>query len=250
MLTIVLLPGMDGTGSLFAPFIASMGTDFNFIIVRYPTAEGLSYQDLEQIARQSLPSDRDFIILGESFSGPIAVALAAHKPKGLIGLVLCCTFIKCPRPSYKHLRSLLNFLPLKLTPSFIYNYFLLDSTSTPSLESAINEAVRQVSGTAFRARFRAVLNVDVSVQMRSIQVPILYLRAEHDRLVPQAASYDIAKVHPHVQVISIKAPHFVLQVASNQAADVIRNFAHEICAQVPGQDLALSNHQYIKLDRR
>ncbi len=136
MLTIVLLPGMDGTGSLFTPFIKSMGGDFNFSIVRYPTTGELGYQELEQIAKKSLPSTGDYIILGESFSGPIAVALAAQEPKGLVGLVLCCTFIKNPRPSFKPLRALLKFLPVKLAPGFIYNYFLLGSAATPSRRRA------------------------------------------------------------------------------------------------------------------
>jgi pimeloyl-ACP methyl ester carboxylesterase len=229
MLTIVLLPGMDGTGSLFAPFISALGNDFNFVTVRYPTTMGLGYRELEEIAKQSLPTQGNFVILGESFSGPIAVALASKNPKGLVGLVLCSTFIRNPRPRLKRFRVVSDFLPVKLTPAFIYSYFLLGRAATPLLKSSIMAAVGQVSSKAFRARLRAVLNVDVSAEMKLVQVPTLYLVALQDRLVPLAASSYVTSVRPDTQVIPVDAPHFLLQVASDEAASLIRKFACEVC---------------------
>ncbi|WP_188564808.1 alpha/beta fold hydrolase [Undibacterium terreum] len=228
MLSIVLLPGMDGTGSLFAPFISALGNDFNCVTVRYPTTEGLGYQELEEIARQSLPRDGNFIILGESFSGPIAVSLASANPKGLVGLILCSTFIRNPRPRLSRFSILSDFLPIKLVPAFIYSYFLLGRATTPLLESSIAAAVGQVSGKAFRARLRAVLEVDVSAQMKSVRVPTLYLQALQDRLVPAEAGSYITSVSPEAQVISIDAPHFLLQVASDKAANIVKNFASSL----------------------
>lgn len=230
MLTIVLLPGMDGTGSLFAPFISALGNDFNFVTVRYPATVGLGYTELEEIAKQSLPIHGNFIILGESFSGPIAVSLASKNPRGLVGLVLCSTFIRNPRPGLKRFRVVSDFLPVKLTPAFIYSYFLLGRAATPLLKSSIVAAVSQVSGTVFRARLRAVLSVDVSAKMKLVRVPALYLRALQDRLVPPAASSYVTSVHSDTQVISVDAPHFLLQVASEEAASVIKKFACGVCS--------------------
>jgi thioesterase domain-containing protein len=58
MVTVVLLPGMDGTGTLFDPFIAALGPDFNVKVVRYPATEPLGYSELESIARSALPTER------------------------------------------------------------------------------------------------------------------------------------------------------------------------------------------------
>src|SRR5471030_2043209 len=230
MLTIVLLPGMDGTGSLFAPFISALGNDFNFVTVSYPPTEGLGYTELEDVARQSLPENEKFIILGESFSGPIAVSLASKNPRGLVGMVLCSTFIRNPRPKLEPLSVLSHFLPVKLAPAFIYNYFLLGPAATPSLEASIRAAISQISSTAFRARLRAVLSVDVSIQMKSVQVPVLYIRALQDRLVPPASSSYVSSVHSETQVITVDAPHFLLQVASKEAAGIVKKFAYETCS--------------------
>jgi pimeloyl-ACP methyl ester carboxylesterase len=228
MLSIVLLPGMDGTGSLFGPFIEALGSGFKPIVVRYPTDEGLGYAELEEIARQSLPKEGAFIILGESFSGPIAVSLASSNPPRLVGLVLCSTFIRNPMPVFGPLHGVVNFLPVNLVPSFVYNYFLLGRASTPLLTSSIKAAVGQVSGAAFRARVRAVLSVDVSDKMKLLSVPVLYLKASRDSLVAPAASTHITSIHPETQIVTIDAPHFLLQVAAKEAASAVSKFASEM----------------------
>ena len=51
MITLVLLPGMDGTGVFFKDFTAALQPDFNPVIVRYPNDPSLGYAGLEQIAR-------------------------------------------------------------------------------------------------------------------------------------------------------------------------------------------------------
>ena len=74
-MTLVLLPGMDGTGDLFAAFLSAPGCDLDVKVVSYPTDVALGYADLEAFARAALPTDRPFVILGESFSGPIAISI-------------------------------------------------------------------------------------------------------------------------------------------------------------------------------
>lgn len=46
MVTLVLLPGMDGTGLLFAPFVAVTQHLFNIRIVEYPATAALDYEAL------------------------------------------------------------------------------------------------------------------------------------------------------------------------------------------------------------
>jgi hypothetical protein len=47
MVTLILLPGLDGTGTLFDAFVAALGTEFNVKVVSYPTTEPLDYSELE-----------------------------------------------------------------------------------------------------------------------------------------------------------------------------------------------------------
>jgi alpha-beta hydrolase superfamily lysophospholipase len=109
--TAVLLPGLDGTGEQFAPLIDALGPDVPTVVVRYPDAP-LDYEAHEQIAASALPRDRPYILLGESFSGPIAISLAAQFPRGLLGCILCASFVKTPRRILRLALPLLGLMPL------------------------------------------------------------------------------------------------------------------------------------------
>ena len=60
MITLVLLPGMDGTGIFFEDFAAALQPEFKPIIVRYPNDPSLGYAELEPVARAALPHDEPF----------------------------------------------------------------------------------------------------------------------------------------------------------------------------------------------
>jgi hypothetical protein len=49
--------------------------------------------------RAALPTRGRFVLLAESFSGPLAIRIAADPPSALVGLILCVTFARNPYPS-------------------------------------------------------------------------------------------------------------------------------------------------------
>jgi hypothetical protein len=61
MISLVLLPGMDGTGDLFAQFISALGEEYEITVVSYPPDQPLDYSALERIIYSRLPHDRPFI---------------------------------------------------------------------------------------------------------------------------------------------------------------------------------------------
>ncbi len=228
MLTIVLLPGMDGTGSLFSPFVAALDGRYRVQHVVYPGDQALGYAELETLARQALPTRGRYVLLGESFSGPIAVAIAASQPRGLVGLVLCATFVRNPYPVYGPLAPLLGaltgVLPFKASPVFAMRHLLLGRFATPQLLASLRRALSQVSATALQARVRAIMTVDVSTQLAAVRVPVLYLQARHDRVVPHSAAKAIAESLPSVQMAQLESPHLLLQAVPDDATRVIQVF--------------------------
>jgi pimeloyl-ACP methyl ester carboxylesterase len=228
MLTIVLLPGMDGTGQLFAPFISALGSEFNVHVIQYPTVGALGYEELEAIAKKQLPSTGCFVILGESFSGPIAISLAASQPPGLVGLVLCSSFARNPHPAFAVLDPLVRVLPVKLAPLALLSHLLMGQFATPALRSSLSSALAQVSTSTFRARVKAVLSCDASAKLKTINVPLMYLLAVHDRVVPADAAKHVARIMPSTQIVPIDAPHFLLQAAPTAAANVVGAFMRQV----------------------
>ena len=226
--TLVLLPGLDGTGQLFDAFVNALGTRAAVHIVRYPTSKSLGYEELERLVRAQLPSREPFFLLGESFSGPIAISIAASNPPLLKGIILCCSFASNPRPLFTNLKSVATLLPIHWAPRALLSYFLLGRFATGKWETALSAAIAQVAPSALRARLQAVLSVDVSQQLSSPTTPILYLRAKHDRLVPQQCDAHISRLAPQARIVEIESPHCLLQIAPEEAAKAVATFIAEI----------------------
>ncbi len=227
-----MLPGMDGTGDLFAPVIARLGEAVNCVVVRYPD-KPLDYEALIAHARSALPASGDFFLLGESFSGPIAIALAAEAPARMQGLILSATFVRNPLPWTGPLARLVEVLPVSGAPAALMTSLILGKFSTGQLRAQIAASLAQMSPSTIRSRLRAIASVDASDKLAAVGMPILYLRAEHDLLVPPSAGRLLKRLKPAAQVLSFEAPHFLLQVAVDDAASAIRDFLTKLTASPP-----------------
>ena len=74
---LVLLPGLDGTGALFRRFVAEV-EDISALVIGYPTDEVRSVPELVSLVESRLPASGRLVLLGESFSGRVALELAAR----------------------------------------------------------------------------------------------------------------------------------------------------------------------------
>lgn len=224
MTTLILLPGMDGTGTLFDPLIKALRGVTSLKVVVYPSDAPNGYDALRDLAEAALPTDESIVLLGESFSGPIAIALAAKHPGRVKGVVLCCTFARSPYPHLKPLRFLTALAPVKQLPLCVASAALLGRHATPELQRALGAALKTVSSTAIRARLKAVLSIDVSADLARVAAPILYLNATEDRLISKSAGEFIKRIQPSAKVVELYGPHCLLQAAPEAAAQAIREF--------------------------
>ena len=225
--TLVLLPGMDGTGELFFPLIRALGKDIPTKIVRYPDLP-LDYGEHEAFVRERLPRDGTFVVLGESFSGPIAVSLAASPPPGMVGYVLCVSFVTCPRAALRVLRPLIPLTAPNRVPTFMAQYALMDGRGSRELEQAHQKALREVSNNTLRARLRAVSRVDVRQRLKAVTLPGLYLRGTSDRVVPESAARLFSQSAGNARVVDIEGPHQLVQVNPTDSANALRTFIQRI----------------------
>jgi hypothetical protein len=66
--------------------------------------------------------------------------------------------------------------------------------------------------------------VDYRPLLRRIEVPMLYLRARADRLIPVAAGRAILESRPDVELAEFDAPHFLLQTEPEACARAVEQF--------------------------
>lgn len=227
---LVVLPGMDGSGELLSGFSAQIGDDIPTIVVRYPHDRPMGYAELEAFVRALLPKDGRYVLLAESFSGPIAISIAGSAPSGLAGVILSASFARNPRPALRVLRPLLGVLPLKRAPVALLSIVMLGRFATPQRRAALSKVLAGLLLSALRARVRAVLDVDVTPALRGVRVPLLYLRATNDRVVPSGCADVIVQAVPQGRVVEIEAPHFLLQSAAGSAAAAVKEFIATVAA--------------------
>lgn len=223
--TLVLLPGLDGSGKLFAPFVRALPDHIKPVVVSYPVDRALDYAGHLEYVMAALPADEPFVLLGESFSGPLALLAAAQNPAGLRGIILCATFATWPLTvpvSVARLFVSLGIFQLKSTP--MIQRLLLGKNVTAELKELFLAALDRVRPEVLAARAQAVINFDCSKELSQCPAPILALVAERDRIVSRNCAEHIRRIRPDTTFVRINSPHLILQCATNEAVQVITGF--------------------------
>ena len=226
--TLVLLPGMDGSGTLFADFVRMLDPQVRPIVVSYPKVQPLDYNGLVDFVLPHLPTDQRFVLLGESFSGPVAISIAARRPTLLAGLILSCSFARYPTAMLRPLKFLTPLMPMQRELSGLVAPFMFGQFSSAAMKDALYRALDGVTGETLRTRLHAVLDVDTTGRLRDIGVPVLYLQAAQDRVVAAAAEKCIARHLPAMKTVRLTGPHLLLQTRPAETAQVIAEFIRSL----------------------
>jgi pimeloyl-ACP methyl ester carboxylesterase len=219
---LVLLPGMDGTGELFAPLIESL-PGVKTTVVSYPKDTCLDWEELLQIVESSVPVGEPITLVAESFSGPLAIKLASQRSHNVKSLVLCCSFASNPVPRW------FGFLPVpklafKAMPRFAIRKFLSGLDSSDELVVSIQNCVKSVAPSVLANRARMIQQVDVRRELQAVEIPVLYLSGLQDRVVSDRLAEEVKSLQPRSTHIALDGPHLLLQYLPKIAAAEILKF--------------------------
>jgi pimeloyl-[acyl-carrier protein] methyl ester esterase len=224
MFNLVILPGLDGTGLRIAEFIRALKPAVDARVMVYPRDVPLGYDELEALIRAALPTDRRYVLLAESFSGPLAIRIAAAPPPRLAAVILCGTFARTPFPWLRPARRLAVWLPIKALPRWLRAPLMWGSASPVRAPPRAARAMTGVAGAVVRRRIGEVLAVDETQRLASIELPTLILIARRDRIVPRRATRRLLKGAPAAQVTEIDGPHLLLQSRPRECAIRVLRF--------------------------
>jgi len=189
---------MDGTASLFPPLPAG---DVSLVLPQ----ERLPYDALAERLQPRIPAGATLV--GESFSGPLAVLLANRVPVRRV--VLVASFVTPPAMRWPRwlLRGLFSVPP----PGPVLRMLLLEREATDELLSALQTAIASVPAEVLADRARRVMEVDVREALGRVDAPVTYLRAMRDRVVGAGAADVVQAVRPDAEVVDVDGPHLLLQ---------------------------------------
>lgn len=227
---LVMLPGLDGTGRLFEPLIRELPGWISPTVISYPTNQALSYEELTSYVAERLPEEVPLVILAESFSGPIALELAASDLPALRGLVLCCTFCRSPRST---LTKILRVLPLTVLlclplPKPLLKAILLGRDASVEMTDELVQAIKSVSPRVLAYRIREVFKADKGHTLKDIKVPVCLISASQDRVVGREAADEMAQTLPDSESHVLNGTHLLLQTRPVLAVDAIVEFMKNI----------------------
>ena len=223
-----MLPGLDGTGELFHPFISLLPSGLNPIVCRYPDDDHLGYSELSDFAWECCPLNEPFLLLGESFSGPIAIKIGAKRPPVLKGIILVNTFVTCPR---LHLAKILRSFPgwaFTKPPTLLLKNLLRGHEIGAEPLSAIRTVLRSLDSTMIRSRLASVIAVDVRYTAQDINVPVCVIQSENDVAVPRRARRLLLDSLMASESNKLKGNHFGLQANPAEASRIVSEFHRQV----------------------
>jgi pimeloyl-[acyl-carrier protein] methyl ester esterase len=217
---IVILPGMDGTGELLRALADQLALHRPVQLLAYPSDQPLNYAQLTTYVAERAP-DRPFVILGESFSGPIAIEVAATDPR-VMGLVLASSFARHPLPA--RFAAFTRLLDLRWLPKRIIATALMGSTATPELTARLHRVLAALPQEILQFRAREALRVDKRNRLREVTCPVLCLHGHFDYLVNRRQVNEIITAQPSCQVHWFDSSHMLLATHPEAAVKAINQF--------------------------
>ena len=216
---------MDGTGELFRPLIGSLSDHFEIETISYPLDEPLRYEELLNIVSNRIPEQKPYFLLGESFSGPLAVMAASRSCENLLGTILVATFVKSPMPQWMNrLKWFLRGPILDMRPRPFIIERLLGKNCPEKTKRWVQNTLPRLKREVLAARIKSILEVNVREELKNCQVPVLYIAGSRDWLVGKKCLDAVWLCRPDVEIKVIDAVHMLLQTSPEEAAKAILQF--------------------------
>jgi pimeloyl-[acyl-carrier protein] methyl ester esterase len=217
---VVLLPGLDGTGRLFAPLVATAPVGIAVQPIALPK-ESLSYDALSERVLDSLPQTRSLILLAESYSGPLAAKLASQR--SFHAVIFCNSFVTPPRQPLWRFLVRPEFVHFAVSSPFLLRQYLLGQSASRDLVQEVVSACLSVPAHVLASRVRQLLTTNAAPQFARSRGPVLYLRGTEDRLVTSASFQRMEEIRPVIK-LDISGPHLLLQTRPQASWNAILQF--------------------------
>lgn len=219
---LVLLPAFDGTGRMFQPLIKELGDRFETMPIAYPESGPQDYPSLSDYVRKQIPPGENYILLGESFAGPIVYRIACRDSEHCMAAVFVATYLTNPRPG---ILSVLTRLPASLVSKFVSSpvavrALTLSHLAADSVAGAIAENFASVDEPVIKQRLKTIGSINAR-PVETLEVPAFYIQASDDRLVLPKKLPDFKALCRSLTIDSVEGGHFVLQENPQASAQVL-----------------------------
>jgi pimeloyl-[acyl-carrier protein] methyl ester esterase len=208
--TLILLPGLQG-GDLFEPFARHIPADLPTRTFAYPTHQRSTHASMLAHLESQLADTDNLILLGESYSGPLALRFACKHPTRVRAVILCASFIKPPVPRLLcYLAQPFIFARFPL-PDFLLRLFIAGTNAPRPTVGDLRDAIHANRRHVLAHRVSSAAWINAARDLQKCPVPIFCLAAANDHLVGRRALRRIRRIRPSIAFAEIQGPHLILQ---------------------------------------
>lgn len=235
--TLVMLPGLDGTGLLFEPFVAALPSDLRVHTIAYPTDTRLSIREHAALVAKDLPTG-PVVLLAESFSGLVALTLLREFQISVRKVIFLASFAKSPRMLLRFLSPLIPPFAgiVQAVPESLVRLFCLGPQATAAQVAWLKSVLSRVPPEVIAHRLKLVATAGHGKQP-PLDIPAIYIQPAQDRLIPASATEELRKCFREFAILQVRGPHFALQAFPVECASLIARLVQE----ATDQPLALSS---------
>jgi surfactin synthase thioesterase subunit len=226
---LILLPAFDGTGKMFSDFVTALGDTVETQVISYPESGGQDYPALAGYIQTKIPDNEDYILLGESFAGPLVYDIASKDQKNCKAAIFVATYLTNPSPiALKTLTALpAGLISFFLSKPAIIAKLSLSKNADPSIAKAIADNFASVKSDIIKQRLMTINNLG-EAPTESLSMPCLNLTATDDNLVMKEKINEFKALCAVLDIESAKGGHFVLQENPEQSAKLVNIFVNNL----------------------
>ena len=204
---VVLLPGLHGSRALYASFVALAPPWASCLTLALPTVGEQTFDGIAGALEPELRSLEGFVLVGESFSGPIAARLAARLGQKVALTVLCNPLVEVPFG-----------LPVGLAVAGATSRWLpvwcaareLTGGDRP-LAKAVLKEVHSLPKEVLKERLASAFSATRDDLVPYLSAPLLVILGTKDRLVSPARTRALLESVPSHTLADLDGPHLIAQ---------------------------------------
>ena len=206
---VILIPGMDGTGKLFSPFLNELPSNIDTLVICLNDLK--SQTPIEQALEiASLIGSEEVIILSESYSGYITYHLSLLPNLNIKHVIFAASFLENPN-CLSHLNKLLplNLVRLGLIPDSVLSFVLFAQRNNKKLVKLFISTLKLINNSTLKYRLTVIANLVRPSE--SLSVPCTYVQASNDYLVSYKSVAVFKELCTSINVVKTAGGHFIVQ---------------------------------------
>ena len=214
---VVLLPGLHGSTAMFSSFVALAPSWARCVPVALPTLGDQSLDGLATTLEAELRRLEGFALVAESYSGPIAVRIAARLGQKVALLALCNPLVEMPVALPAGLAA--SAATWRGMPAWTVAAVLAGGDR--ALGKAALDGIRALPKEVLEARLASAFSATADEIAPLLSPPLLAILGSRDRLVSPDRTRALLKGVPFATVVEFDAPHLVVQTKPAEVWDAI-----------------------------